>query len=273
MSDESGVPLITHHSLLITEELAERFWADAGGPPPYPRDLQAAIAYACPLGVVEIGGLSVAAVETWLAERCPRLRGAGSVQHGCRLGVAERSLRACLVARAGEGLVFVDAADPPAERRFSLAHEIAHFLADYRRPRERAAARLGPAVLAVLDGLRPPTAVERIDAVLARVPLGIHVHLLERTADGLAARAAIARAERHADQLALELLAPRAAVASALAARALPPAGSPARRAAVAALLVADFGLPPAIATAYAATFSPPEPAAAPFLRRLGLRA
>ncbi len=253
-------------------ELAERFWADAGGAPPFPRDPEPAVSFACPLSVVELDGLGVEAVEAWLARRMSRLRGPGRVQSGCRLGVAERSLHACLVAQAGVGWIFVDRADPPAERRFSVAHEVAHFLADYQRPRERAAARLGQAILAVLDGQRPPTATERVDAVLARVPLGVHVHLLDRTIDGLAAHAAIASAERRADQLALELLAPRDAVTAVLAGLSLPSLSSPARRAAIVALLVERFGLPAGVAAAYAATFGPPAPAPAPLLRRLALR-
>jgi hypothetical protein len=241
---------------LWVAELAERFWAAAGEPPPFPRDLRNAVLLAVPLGIVDLPRLRVAAVDAWLAER-----GAA-----CGVGVADRRLRACLVAHRGAGLVFLDGADPPDERRFSLAHETAHFLADYWRPRERAAARLGPAALEVLDGRRPPTRTERVDAVLARVPLGVHVHLMDRTPDGHAAGAREDAAEHHADLLALELLAPRDAVETALAA--LPPAT---HLGVAVDLLVGTFGLPRAVAAAYAASFAPCQPPASPFLRRLGL--
>ena len=55
---------------------------------------------------------------------------------------ADRPLRACLVCRRGAGFVFLDGGDDEAEQRFSLAHELAHFLRDYWRPRLLAADRL-----------------------------------------------------------------------------------------------------------------------------------
>ena len=241
---------------LWVSELAEWFWAAAGQPPPFPRDLRQAVLLALPLGIVDLPRLRVAAIDVWLARRAA----------ACRMGVADRPLRACLVAHGGAGLVFLDGADPPDEHRFSLAHETAHFLVDYWQPRQRAAARLGPAALEVLDGLRPPTRVERVDAALAGVPLNVHVHLMDRTPDGHAASTRENAAERRADLLALELLAPRDAVEAALAP--LPPAT---RRADAARLLAGTFGLPSPVAAAYAASFAQPEPSASPFLRRLGL--
>jgi hypothetical protein len=244
---------------LWVSELAEQFWAAAGEPPPFPRDLRVPVLLGLPLAIMDLPRLRLAAVDAWLAER----------GYGCRLAVADRPLRACLVAYRGCNVVFLDGADSPAEQRYSLAHEVAHFLVDYWRPRERAVARLGPAVLAVLDGRRPPTLTERIDATLASVSLGAQVHLMDRTPDGYAPSTREDAAERHADLLALELLAPRAAVEAALAAECggrQPGAGV--RRAAD--LLVDRFGLPPAVAAAYAAGFAPPARAPSPFLRRLG---
>ncbi len=244
-------------------ELAERFWAATGvkaaggspSPPPFPRDLRGAMAFALPLGLDDPPRLCIDTVNAWLARR----------DLPCRLGGRNRPLRACLMAYGGAGLVLLDGADPPAEQRFSLAHEVAHFLVDYWQPRERAVARLGPTVLKVLDGQRPPTAAERVDALLAQVPLGVHVHLMDRTPDGHPAGLAEDAAERRADLLALELLAPRDAVEAALGAL-----GGPRRHAEIAALLVEQFGLPPAIAAAYAATFAPAAPGRS-FLRQLGL--
>jgi hypothetical protein len=243
-------------------ELAEQFWATAGEPPPFPRDLQRAVALALPLAIVDLPRLRVAAIDTWLARN----------RSACRLGVGDRRLRACLVAHGGCGVVFLDGADPPAEHRFSLAHETAHFLVDYWQPRARAVARLGPPVLEVLDGRRAPAPTERIDAVLASVPLGAHVHLMDRTPDRHLASAREDAAERRADLLALEMLAPWAAVEAALA-EALDAAGrdgAAVRRVAV-DLLITIFGLPVAVATSYAPRFVPPEPTASPFLQRLGL--
>ncbi|HLI26015.1 MAG TPA: ImmA/IrrE family metallo-endopeptidase [Chloroflexota bacterium] len=237
-------------------EAAAAFWRAAGAEEPFPRALEAAIAWAAPLSIVQLPRLRVAGVAAWLTAR-----GGGEL-----VTVPDRALRACLVAHRGHGFVFLDADDPPDEQRFSLAHELAHFLHDYQQPRERAVARLGPAVLEVLDGARPPTATERIDALLARVELGPHVHFMERTEDGHPAHHVISAAERAADQLAFELLAPEEAVRAAAMAR-----GRPWTIDALAALLIAVFGLPPTPARQYAALLAPAPPPPDPLLRRLGL--
>src|SRR5207245_2962940 len=148
----------------------------------------------------------------------------------------------------------------PEEQCFSLAHELAHFLRDYLQPRRRAAARLGPQVLEVFDGLRPPRPEERLHALLRAVPIGFHTHLMARDAGGVA-RGAEAAAERDADRLACELLAPAAAVRAAL------PAGAGRREAA--AVLGAAFGLPAVQAGRYVDLLFPPAPRSDALLRRL----
>lgn len=220
-------------------DLAAGFWAAAGDPPPFPRDLRGAIALGLPLAVVDLPGLTVTGVRNWLGRRVIALP----------LAEPDRPLRACLVASGGHGFAFLDAADPPAERRFSLAHELAHFLRDYRHPRQTAARRLGPAVLDVLDGRRPPTPDERVRAVLRHVWAGPFTHLLARDDGGRPLAPAEQEAEDAADRLAFELLAPAAAV------------GDVAARGELVARLVDAFGLPPGPAARCAALLVPaPDP-------------
>lgn len=209
-------------------ETAESFWKRAGTVPPVPRDLAAVVPIALPVAVVLLPALALDRVEAWLERR------------GCgyRFPCAERRLRGCLVALAGRGIVFVDGADAPAERRFTLAHEAAHFMLDYQRPRRRAVAKLGDGIVEVLDGKRPPTRTERIDAALTACPLGVHTHLLERDHRY---GAVIATIEERADRLACELLAPAADI---------PPHAATATE--LASDLRETFGLPDSIASAYA---------------------
>ncbi len=218
-------------------DLAAAFWSKAGPPPPFPRDLRAAIT-AVPLSPVDMKGVSVAGVREWFA----------------RLGIPvplnepDRPLRACLVAWRGEGFAFLDELDEPAERKFSLAHELSHFLRDYLRPRETVTRRLGHAALEVLDGLRPATSDERLHAVLRNVPLGPFTHLLRRDDTGRPLTMAEREAEVAADRLAFELLAPAESV------------GEAADRDALTTRLVSDFGLPPGPAARYAALLVPDPP-------------
>jgi hypothetical protein len=102
----------------------------------------------------------------------------------------------------------IDGSDGDCEQRFSIAHELAHFLRDYWRLRQRIWKRLGAEALEVMDGKRSPTNQERLHALLRNVPLGFHLHLMERDSEGNPLSASIVRAESDADRLAYELLAP-----------------------------------------------------------------
>src|SRR5262249_27787802 len=126
---------------------------------------------------------------------------------------ADGPLRACLIVRSGGGLILLDAGDDTDEQRISLAHELAHFLRHYWQLRRQASSRLGGAILEVVEGSRSPSKVERLDAVLAGVPLGCHAHLMRRDARRRAT-GAVAVAEEEADRLAYELLAPARTVAA-----------------------------------------------------------
>jgi hypothetical protein len=233
---------------LWIHEIADRFWADVGeAPPAYPRDLVTVVFWALPVRPVEIHDLRIDRMNAWLADRDSALR----------LTIPDRPLRACILVQDGNGILFVDATDADDERRFSVAHEIAHYLIEYAAPRQRARARLGAEILPVLDGRRAPSPDERIGALLGGISLAAHLHLMERTPDGHPAGHAVTAAERRADDLAFELLAPFDAV------RARQPDG--ADRAAIEAVLRKTFGLPAAPAALYARRLAPEPPTGSVF--------
>ena len=159
---------------LWADELARIFWIKAKEPEPFPRNLRRPIARAVPLSVVLLPKLSLRAALVWL-QNC------GLV---CQLPGEDRPLRACLAARNGHGVALIDGSDEDAEQRFSIAHELAHFLRDYWNLRRQILKRLGGSSLQVLDGERPPTSQERLHALLRNVPLGFQLHLMERDCDG-----------------------------------------------------------------------------------------
>lgn len=227
-------------------DLAAEFWARAGTVPPFPRDFRLVVAGALPLSVVELPGITFAAVRQWF-ER---------IALPIPLDEPNRRLRACLVAWLGEGFVFVDSCDEPAQQRFSLAHELAHFLRDYWQPRQAVARRLGRNTLEVLDGRRHPTTDERLHALLRNTSIGPFTHLLRRDECGHPLSPGERDAEVAADRLAFELLAPASAVGDA--------GGS----AELIARLVGVFGLPPEPASRYAAILLPACPENTPIVTR-----
>jgi hypothetical protein len=213
--------------------------------PPFPRDIRDAITRSGVGTVVTVPGLSVSAMTAWLTRAGFRVPTLG----------ADRPLRGGLYAAGGVGFFFVAAGDDPAERRFTLAHELAHYLRDYSQPRERVAAAVGPAVLDVLDGRRRATVSEAVRAAVRGVPVGPFTHLMTRT--GFGCDPATAAAEWEADRLACELLAPAVAVL-----------GHAAGEESVASALTAEFGLPPEVARRYAAVLFP-VPVADPLAGRI----
>lgn len=221
--------------------VAADFWEQAGGPEPFPRTMEAAVLWALPLAVMKLPRLGLADVRAWLALR--------DLPH--QLPCANRRLHGCLIAWHDRGFLLMDGADPADERRFTLAHEAAHFMLDYQMPRARVRGRLGAGMVEVLDGLRPATVAERVDAVFAGVSTAVHTHLMERRQDGAFGCAAIAGAEGRADRLALELLAPADEVLMRLAWN-----GRAARFGEMTArargVLLEEFGLPRSVAGPYA---------------------
>jgi len=210
-------------------ELAARFWAVAGEVPPFPRDPRAALAWVDGVRVIEVPNLTLSRAADALA----------------RFGVPfdraqpDRALAGCFCGHRGRGYILFDPLLSPAEVRFTVAHETAHWLRDYDAPRRRAAKRLGELALEVLDGLRELTPEERFAGVLRAVPVGPFAHVLDRDRFGRVCSAGARDSEAAADRLAFELLAPFEALR--------PHLGNER------AVLVSVFGLPKREAARYAA--------------------
>jgi hypothetical protein len=184
----------------LLKETADQFWHAAGISPTFPRELERAVAWVMPIAILKIPNLWTRDVEDCLRRRQLPL-----------LSVTEdRPLHGCVYAYAGKGLIIVNGTDEIDELRFTIAHELAHFLLNYQVPRNRAIDKLGPEITDVLDGLRAARTIERVDAVLSGVLLGIYSHFMHRedVKDG----STIVAAESRADRLAVELLAPEEAV-------------------------------------------------------------
>ena len=221
-----------------SQAVVERFWRQGGGDEYYPRNIERAVPLALPVALIKLPSLELRDAEDWLAER------GRAVRFNCR----SRSVRGCLLAYAGRGFIFVDGADPEDERRFTVAHEAAHFLADYFLLRERACAKFGPRIAEVFDGKRSPTVAERVGALLADAPLGVYTKLMERDEAG-SAGGVVYRIEDRADRIALALLAPPEEVLAEADTSSLTFA---VRHESVTRLLRGRFGLPTPAAEAYA---------------------
>ncbi|WP_342374556.1 ImmA/IrrE family metallo-endopeptidase [Myxococcus stipitatus] len=131
-------------------------------------------------------------------------------RHHIKHRVAEtpRRLFGCMVARQGRAILFLDSMDTLEEQRFTLAHEIAHYVLDHLLPRRWALSVFGESILSVLDNTRRPTPSERLSSHFSQIPIGVQVKLMERSPSGAIRSTKVLHAERRADRLAYELLAP-----------------------------------------------------------------
>lgn len=220
------------------QRLVDEFWQRCGEFEPFPRNLERSLALALPVALVKLPRLRLNDIEQWLQRRNVNFR----------FECESRVVRGCLVAFRGQGMIFVDGADPDDERRFTLAHEIGHFLRDYWLPRRAAIEKYGDQIADVIDGIRPPSVSERVYALLASTHIKVHTDLMERDQrlDDLSGD--LWHIEGQADKIALELLAPSDAV---LTIADVSGNTYSQREAELTRLLQVEFGLPDAIARSY----------------------
>jgi hypothetical protein len=229
-------PKGTRYQPTWLQRVMELFW-DGPAPSAFPVSLELEALTRLPLALVELENLSTDRIETWLLSRQTQLH----------VHAAPRPLRAALIAYAGTGIVFVDSALDESERRVSLAHEIGHFLTDYLLIRQEVE-ETAPELVDVLDGLRDPTDDDHITALLQRLPLGVHTHLLARSEHGEYGSRETERSEERATRVAWELLAPQASIETR--------AHDLSNAFEVVKVLRSDFGLSPDAARGYATYLS-----------------
>lgn len=220
-----------------SSDLVRAFWRAGGGEDTYPRNLERALALALPVTLVKLARLHLHDVDRWLRARNVGL----ALDDGSR-----RAVFGCIVAHAGHGFLFVDGADNPDEIRFTIGHEVGHFLADHLLPRKKALELYGERILPVLNGTRAPSETERLSSVLSGIRLDGYRNFLPRSesADG---GLDLWHVEGRADRIAAALLAPPE--------RLLPRivgATFAERTAHAVALLTSEYGMPAVAAIRYA---------------------
>ena len=223
-----------------TEHWAGWFWRRVGGGKDFPADIGYAAMSALEVYVEEIEGLTTLTASSYA--------GCVGIRNAC--GFSERGLRGCLVVRRRGALILVERSDDEAEKRFTIAHEVAHYILEVRRHRERAAERMGRDFSDVLYGPREATPTERIDAWLNDVRPDKILHFMDRAPGGGYGCARTMDAECVADDLALEILAPRSDMKEALSS--LGRMGFTESLSAARRIAEKRYGLPDVIAAMYA---------------------
>lgn len=224
------------------KQVAEGFWKPLLPFRTFPVDIERAIAFSnLPLHIDLIPGLEIDHVNQWIRVN----------QFPARIDKDNCALHGFLLARGGHGIIFVNGTDKREERRFSIAHELAHFLLDYQLPRINYLKLYGDSILEILDGKRLPTFEERLAFVVSELPTPIFAHALDNSRITSYERNQVWSAEWRTDTLAFELLAPFNIVISSLKKQKPEKRFEPIFRQA-SNLLTTDFGLPSTLAGSYA---------------------
>src|SRR5947209_3261645 len=104
--------------------IALRFWSLYGSDETFPRQLRGPVTSVLTVSIVTLPKLTLSDAANWL-----RRRGASISPP------YDRPVRGFLVAKRGNGFIFLDGGLSPEEERVTLAHELAHFLHHYQAPR------------------------------------------------------------------------------------------------------------------------------------------
>lgn len=214
----------------------------------FPRDLAEDIPLVLPLTVVPLPGLTPRKGLEWLVSH--------KRAHGGLVGTSDLK-HGFTVAHAGVGVLFLNSTAPPDEQRFTLAHEVAHFVLDHLQPRLRALRARGESIRPVLNGEQEPTVAEQLFSVFERIPYRTQSNFMDRNDKGKPRTGQVMELEQRADRLAFELLAPR---------QELLPLLKHAGRKELEADLISRFGLPVKEARTYGWWLLLERPSRRPFL-------
>jgi Zn-dependent peptidase ImmA (M78 family) len=165
----------------------------------YPLQLES-ILWMHRLEVIQIPNLDVNGVYTWLNKQNAIIPNSVRGQ--------SRAIFGCLVAYGGAGYIFVDSNANGSEKLFTIGHEIGHFIRDYLFPRKKAFTVFGKSIEDVLNGVREPTAEERVRGILSNVNVNFYTDLLLRDENNQIVNDDTNVSEIMADAIALELIAP-----------------------------------------------------------------
>lgn len=242
------------------ERIAREFWSTVE--PAYRSnfDIVSAVDASLTIDLVAVKQLSLRKIESWLASRTITIE----------IDVNDRSLHGALLIRGNSVLMFVEDAEDELQQRFTVAHEVSHFLLDYQVPKERAILALGKEIEDVLNGNLPANNTQLALSVIKGINIDPYTFLIEKTGNGSFLNWANFNSENEADYLALELLAPRTKVINETVSSTKRLTYSQFTRNSL-ELLKGKYGIPAEIARQYASELANAVTNGPSFLDKLGL--
>ncbi len=184
------------------ERIAREFWSTIN--PEYRDnfDILGAVEASLTINLIKIQDLGLRKIEDWSKAR----------NISVKIDANDRNVHGILFITDGTVLMFVEEEGDEIQQRFTIAHEVSHFLLDYKIPRERALLEFGTEIEEVLNGNLEATHSQLVTSMIKGINLEPYSFLIEKTGNGSFLSWSNFNAENEADYLALELLAPRAKI-------------------------------------------------------------
>lgn len=184
------------------ERIAREFWSTVDQVYRENFDILGAVETSLTIDLIQLQKLSLRKIQDWLDAR----------KINIAIDAIDRDLHGALLIKAGSVCMFVEEAGDEIQQRFTIAHEVSHFLLDYQIPLERALLQFGAEIEEVLNGNQKATRSQLVTSMINGVNLEPYSFLIEKTGNGSFLSWSNFNAENEADYLALELLAPRTKV-------------------------------------------------------------
>jgi Zn-dependent peptidase ImmA (M78 family) len=186
----------------LLERIAREFWSTVDQKHRETYDIVSAVNDTLTINLILIKNLSIKKMEDWLI----------SIGKYENFGIDDRSLHGFLMIKNGNICMFVEESEDQSQQRFTVAHEVSHYLLDYQLPKERAILALGKEIEDVLNGNLPPTDTQLALSVIKGVNISPYTFMIEKNGNGSFFNWSNFNSENEADYLAMELLAPRARI-------------------------------------------------------------
>ena len=234
------------------ERIAREFWATTHAEFRYNYDIVKVVESSLNVQLIRMPQLSPKNITSWLSDHDMNIP----------LENNERNLHGALIIQNGAVLMFIDTTENDTRQRYTLAHQVSHFLLDYQMPKERTIMTLGKEIAGVLKGNAEASVEQLVQSAFNGMTDKVYTLFIEKDE--------AIPSENPADSLALELLAPRYQIIHETAAKSILLSYAPFKRK-CRELLIGKYRIPSEIAHKYASDLAGSVMNKSSFLSRLGI--
>lgn len=242
------------------ERIARKFWATTQAEFRYDYDIVKAVESSLNVHLIRMQQLNPTKIISWLASHNMDIPFESKATH----------LNGALLIKNDNVIMFIDAAENAVQQRYTLAHQVSHFLLNYQMPKERAIMTLGKEIAQVLSGNTEASVTQLVQSTVSNITGNVYTLLIEKWDESTSFDWELLRTKDPAVSLTLELLAPRYQIINETASVGARLRYSPFKRKCQ-ELLIDKYRIPSEIAHKYASELAGSVTSGPSFLSKLGI--